>query len=94
MISLGAALQSELLVSAVPSLSGKIKWDMWRVRVNGAALNKDYCWGQFDNKRDVCEVTDNMTSQISDVGREKWCYNRMSRFSLVKQTLSHDPVSI
>lgn len=34
------------------------------MRVNGAALNKDYCQGQRDNKRGLCGATDSMIGQI------------------------------
>lgn len=34
------------------------------MRVNGAAFNKDYCQGQRDNKRELCEATDSMIGQI------------------------------
>lgn len=36
--------------------------------MNGAALNKDYCRGQCDNKRELCGATDDGIAQISDVG--------------------------
>lgn len=60
-------LHSESLVSPVASLPGKIKSDMWHVRVNGAAFNKDYCRGQRDNKRELCGAADNMTGPITDI---------------------------
>lgn len=50
--------------SAVTVWQDKVR----HVRVNGAALNKDYCRGQRDNKRELCGVTDNMIGQISGMG--------------------------